>query len=351
MKIISFVGTRPELIKNLAFCEAATGLTDLDFSVIHTGQNSGVAMADSLIAELKIPLLEQNSHVDRSTPGSVAKSFLDFIMSCIHTYSPDVIISNTDTDTAFYTALAGAKLRVPVAHIEGGIRCDAWHNPEEINRRLADHLADWIFTISPEDTESLLREGISPTHVHMLGDITLDALNIVMRRHRITASSGGYDLLTIHRQENANNPARLKQIIRAIESAGFPTVFPIHPRTRDTLEKAGILKDLARSKVIEIREPQSYVQMVELLAQSRKVISDSGGLRREAYMLNKPIISLVPFVWFKRMNQLGFEFIADADESKIELAIKTFNPIGSRPALFGDGQAGNRILKTLVARI
>ena len=348
MKIISFVGTRPEVIKNLAFCEAASKFKNLDFSLIHTGQNSGPNMADSLIQELKIPLLKQNPFVDRSTPGSASKSFLDFIMKCIQEYSPDIVISNTDTDTAFYTAWAGAKLRVPVAHIEGGIRCEARHNPEEINRRLADHLSDWIFTISHEDTESLLKEGFSKNQVFMLGDITLDALNIVMKRHQIKINSGEYNLLTIHRQENANNPVRLKQIFQAVEKAGFKTVFPVHPRTYDTLEKTGLLKDLARSKVIEIKEPQSYVEMVRLLANCRKVISDSGGLRREAYMLDKPVISLVSFIWFKKMNQLGFEFIADADETKIEWAIQNFNPKKPRPALFGDGRTGHHILKTLL---
>lgn len=351
MKIISFVGTRPEIIKSLAFCEAASEFKNLDFSLIHTGQNSGPNMADSLIQELKIPIFKQNSFVDRSTPGSIAKSFLDFIMKCIQEYSPDIIISNTDTDTAFYAAWAGAKLRVPVAHIEGGIRCEARHNPEEINRRLADHLSDWIFTISDEDTESLLKEGFSQTQVFMLGDITLDALKIVMKRHQIKITSGDYDLLTIHRQENANDAVRLKQIFQAVEKAGFKTVFPVHPRTRDTLEKVGLLKDLTRSSVIQIKEPQSYVEMVRLLANCRKVISDSGGLRREAYMLGKPIISLVSFVWFKKMNQLGYEFIADADGNKIEWAIHNFNPAESRPDLFGDGRAGHHIIETLLKQI
>jgi len=351
MKIISFVGTRPEIIKNLAFCEAAKKFKNLDFSLIHTGQNSGPNMANSIIQELEISLLKQNSSVDRSTPGSISKSFLDFIMECIQKYSPDIIISNTDTDTAFYTAWAGAKLRVPVAHIEGGIRCKARHNPEEINRRLADHLSDWIFTISHEDTKSLLKEGFSKNKVFMLGDITLDALKIVMKRHQIKISSGEYNLLTIHRQENANNPARLNQIFRAVERAGFKTIFPIHPRTRDTLEKVGLLKDLSRSAVIQIKEPQSYVEMVRLLANCQKVISDSGGLRREAYMLDKPIISLVSFIWFKKMNQLGYEFITDSDEKKIRWAINNFNPTKPRPDLFGDGQASYRILKTLLKQI
>ena len=185
----------------------------------------------------------------------------------------------------------------------------------------------------------------------MLGDITLDALNIVMKRHRIQITDGEYDLLTIHRQENANNPVRLKQIFRAVEKAGYKTVFPIHPRTRDTLEKSGLLKDLIRSSVIQVKEPQSYVEMVRLLANCRKLISDSGGLRREAYMLDKPIISLVPFVWFKKMNQLGYEFIADADQDKIEWAIHHFNPIEPRPALFGDGRAGHHILETILKQL
>ena len=125
--------------------------------------------------------------------------------------SPDVIVSNTDTDTAFYTVLVGAKMRVLVAHIEGGIRCEARLNPEEINRRLADHLANWVFTISDEDTQSLLSEGFPEESIFMRGDITLDALRITLADRHIQVRRGDYNLLTIHRQENANNPKRLEK--------------------------------------------------------------------------------------------------------------------------------------------
>jgi len=297
---------------------------------------------------LDIPIADQNPGVDRSTPGNVARSLIDYSRQCMERFRPDIIISNTDTYTALYSALAATQLRIPVAHIEGGIRCEARLNPEEICRRLADHLSSWVFTISAEDTESLLGEGFPPEMVFMLGDITLDALQIILREHNIPVRRGDYDVLTTHRQENANNPERLAVIIDAVESAGFKTVFPIHPRTRDTLRSAGLLERLERSPTITIRPPQDYIEMVRLVAGCRKVISDSGGLRRESYMLDKPVISLVSFVWFKKMNALGYEYSADADHGRIRRAILELDPPGPRPPLFGDGRAAEYILQTLL---
>jgi len=347
MRIVSFVGTRPEIIKTLAFCRAASQFRNMEFFVVHTGQNFGANMADCFFRELGVPLFHQNAAIDRSSIGSSAKTLLDCVAEYTYKLAPDIIISNTDTDTAFYTALAGAKLRVPVAHIEGGIRCEARLNPEEINRRLADHLANWVFTISSEDTHALLSEGFPKESIFMLGDITLDAVRITLVENSIQVQRGDYNLLTIHRQENANNPKRLETIIRAVEQASFPTVFPVHPRTRETLQRAGLLQRLERSKVIQLQEPQSYIDMLRLAAGCNKVISDSGGLRREGYMLDKPVISLVWFVWFKKMNQLGYEFVADADGDKIVWAIQNFDPPPPRPPIFGDGRAGEHILYTL----
>lgn len=347
MRVLSVVGTRPEIIKTLAFCRAAPCLPGLEFYVIYTGQNFGRNMATRFWEELNIPIERVTPGVDRTSVGTIARGLLDFITDAISDYRPDAIISNTDTDTAFYSALAGAKAKVPVAHIEGGIRCEARLNPEEINRRLADHLATWVFTISDDDTQSLLQEGFQQDQVFMLGDITLDALNIVLAEHHIPVQSGDYDLLTIHRQENANDPKRLAAIIEGVAQAGYRTVFPVHPRTREMLELPELRDMLKRARNIEMIESQGYIDMVRLAAGCRKVISDSGGLRREGYMLGKPVISLVWFVWFKGMNRLGFEFVADADTDPIVHAIRTFDPPGPRPPLFGDGHAGEHILRKI----
>jgi UDP-GlcNAc3NAcA epimerase len=351
MRIISVVGTRPEIIKNLAFCRAAALFPDLDFRIAHSMQNFGPDMADGFFEQLGIPIADRNAMIDRSTPGSVARSLIDYTRACIEKYQPDAIISNTDTNTAFYAALAAAQMGVPVAHFEGGIRCEARLNPEEINRRLADHVSNWIFTISEEDSQALRAEGFPESAIFMLGDLTYDVIKIVVREHGIPVVRGDYDVLTTHRQENANNPVRLKAILDAVESVGFPTEFPIHPRTRDTLRAAGLMDRLERSSNIRIREPQGYLEMVRLVAGCRKVLSDSGGLRREAYMLDKPVISLVSFIWFKRMNELGYEFVADADPSRIAWALREYDPPGPRPKIFGDGQAGQYILRTIAEKL
>jgi UDP-N-acetylglucosamine 2-epimerase len=348
MRVFSFVGTRPEIIKNLALCRAAQKFPTLDFRVVHTGQNFGPEMADGFFDELRIPLFEQNSAFDRSSLGAMARSLIDFMVDNIIRHKPDIIISNTDTTTAFYTAFAGAQLRVPVAHIEGGIRCEARWNPEEINRKLADHLSQWVFTISEGDSAALRAEGFPVEQIYMLGDITLDALQIVLREHGIEVCRGDYNVLTVHRQENTNDPNRLRAIVAGVEKAGVKTIFPVHPRTQESLVRFGLWQDLLASPVITVGPPQAYLDIVRLLAGCGKLLSDSGGLRREGYMLGKPVIALVDFVWFPQMHELGFAFGADADASRITWAIKNFSPNGPRPPLFGDGHAGEYILRTLL---
>lgn len=347
MRIVSFVGTRPEIIKNFAFSNRMPLFKDLEFLVIPTQQNFGEEMADRFIKDLKIPVADQSNHVDRSSPGSIAKSLIDYMLECIDRFRPDIVLSNTDTDTAFYAALAAVKKKIPVAHFEGGIRCEMRSNPEEINRRLADHLSRWIFPINVEDEGHLLAEGISKESIFMLGDITLDVLNMVREENHIAISQGSYDLLTTHRQENTGNPEKLSAIVEAVEKVGFPTVFPVHPRTKESLMQHGLWGRLKRSKTIKTLSPQGYVEMIKLLCGCRKVISDSGGLRREAYMCGKPVISLAPFVWFKKMHALGYEFLVGSRPDKIEWAIQNFDPPGERPAIFGDGRAGEYILRTL----
>jgi hypothetical protein len=249
MRIASFVGTRPEINKNLAFCRAAATIPDLEFLVFHSAQNFGPDMADCFIEQLNISIADQNPGGDRSTPGHVAPCLIDYSRQSMERYRPDVIISNTDTYTAFYSALAATQLRIPVAHFEGGIRCEARLNPEEIDRRLADHLSGWVFTISDQDSRALAGEGFPPERIFMLGNIALDALRIILHGHGIAVRRGDYDVVTTHRQENANDPTWLAAIIDAVESAGFPTISPNpsadprHPPRRRAAEPAGALGD------------------------------------------------------------------------------------------------------------
>lgn len=349
MRILSFVGTRPEIIKNLAFARAAAKIPGLDLRIWHTAQNFGDSMADGIWKELGVPVERAAISVERSTPGSIARSLMDFAAQGITELKPDAVISNTDTDTAFYAALVAARMKIPVAHVEGGIRCEARNNPEEINRRLSDHLADWVFTISDDDTKSLLAEGFPKKSVFNLGDITLDALQITLKERGIKVERGGYDLLTVHRQENTGSVKRMRAILEGVAAAGHRTLFPVHPRTRQALERPELKSVVAAAKNIELLPPQTYIAMTRLSAGCRKIISDSGGLRREGYMLGKPVISLVWFVWFKGMNRLGFETVADADPKKLWKAIRDFDPPGRRPPLFGDGKAGEKILKKVVS--
>lgn len=348
IRVLSIVGTRPEIIKTKAFWEAARERRDLDFIVARSGQHLDPSMSDVFFEQLGIDCAGSVQPADRDTVGSIVGSLVDTSLRAIDEFQPDVVVSNTDTDTAFATAFAAAKRGVPVAHVEAGLRCAARWNPEEINRRLADHLATWLFPHIQEARESLLREGFDPASVFLHGDVTLDTLNIVMDRFRIERVRGDYDVMTIHRQENADNPKRLGAILKTVAEVNFPTIFLAHPRTSDNIDRWNMW-ELVKGSRVEVRPQEDYVDTLRYLAGCRKVISDSGGLRREAYMVEKPVISLVNFVWVQSMVDLDFEYLADADPARLGWAIREFDPQTPRPELFGDGRAAWRILQTLAA--
>ncbi len=348
MKVLSVVGTRPNFLKELAFHEALAR-TDATEVVVHTGQHSMFQMSQLFFEELSLP--EPSYHADLPSGSSTEQLgwMLPWLEQILLAESPDVTLVYGDVTSTAAGAWAAARLGIPVAHVEGGIRTEARTNPEEINRRLADHLSDVVYPNTRHAHDALLAEGFPAGDVILPGDIVADIVRIALERFGIEVRRGDYCLATVHRAENADDPARLGKVLTALVDADRPIVFPLHPRTRATMEAHELFELLAGSRV-EVVDPLGYGDFQRLLAGCDRVVSDSGGVRREAYILGKPVVSLIEFVWVPAMVQAGWELVAGGDPALIAEGLLSFEPPEARPAIFGDGHAADRIVASLGER-
>lgn len=322
----------------------------VDKILVHTGQHYDHRMSEIFFSELDIPRPDYISNLVKGSHATETASMLVFLDDILRTERPDVTLVYGDVNSTIAAALASAKLGIPVAHVEAGLRCGATSNPEEINRRVADVLSAVQFPHISEARDSLLAEGYSPADVHLVGDVHLDAIESLRARGLFECQKGDYLLVTLHRAENADNPERLKAIITALEACGRRVLFPLHPRTRQALAAMGILERAGRPGRIEWLEPQGYASFLRLLAGCDLLLSDSGGARREAYLLGKRVISLIELVWVPSMVSSGWERVCGADAERILAGLKSFPEPADHPPLFGDGHAADRIVSVLTER-
>ena len=246
--------------------------------------------------------------------------------------------------------IASVKLKIPVAHVEAGLRSGVHYNPEEMNRKVTDVVSEVLFPHIQEAYDSLIYEGYPPDKVFLAGDLVKDTLFDIIRRFTIKIGKDGYMLATIHRAENTDSKERLTNIIEGMIESGARIKLPLHPRTRNKMIEFDVFKKLEKSDNIEVMEPLGYLDMVRLMARADKVITDSGGLRREAYMLGKPIITLIDIIWVPSLITNGWKRVCDADKDKIIDAILHHDPTGPREEIFGDGHAAEKIIDILLER-
>ena len=348
MKVLSIVGTRPNFLKEFVLNRALRE-KEVDEILLHTGQHYDYEMSQVFFEQLAIPKPDYHAEVPTGRAGTQTAAMLEFIEEVLMKEQPDVTLVYGDVTSTLAGALASAKLGIPVAHVEAGVRTEARFNSEEINRRVADVLSDILFANIKESYDNLLKENFSPEDVFLPGDVVKDMVAYAIEAFQLKVRRGDYHLLTIHRAENASVPERLAEIIEGLLACGERIVFPAHPRTRKALENSGMLKKLQSSN-IELEPPLGYRDFMTCLAGANKVISDSGGVRREAYILGKPVISLIEFVWVPSMVEYGWEKVVGSSKQRIVDAIHNFEPSEVRPAIFGDGTASQRIVEILLQR-
>ncbi|MFL5734111.1 MAG: non-hydrolyzing UDP-N-acetylglucosamine 2-epimerase [Chloroflexia bacterium] len=346
MKILSVVGARPQFIKAAPVGRALeeAGIAEV---LLHTGQHYDPGMSDVFFSELNIREPDYNLGAGSGSHAVQTAAMLTGIEDVLLKERPDYILIYGDTNSTLAGALAAAKLGVPVAHVEAGLRSYNRAMPEEINRVVADSLSSLLFCPTGVAAANLAREGITEG-VHVVGDVMYDATlyaaerardsaHGILERHHLTRR--GYLLATVHRASNTDNPANLASILEALSASAEPVVFPVHPRTRKAMEAAGIN---AGANVLAI-EPVSYLEMLTLEEHARKILTDSGGVQKEALWFRVPCITLRDETEWVETVECGWNTLVGTDRQRILAAIAAPNPPGPPPQIYGDGRAAERI--------
>lgn len=355
MKIVLVVGARPQFIKAAAIYRALPA--ELETFLLHTGQHYDENMSAVFFRELDIPEPSVNLGVGSAPHGAQTASMLLGIEAVLLAEKPDAVVVFGDTNSTLAGALAAAKLSIPLAHVEAGLRSFNRRMPEELNRVLTDHASDLLFCPSQTAVDNLAREGIH-SGVHLVGDVMADVLAFASQRARTSSSilerlglqEGGYLLVTLHRAENTDDPSRLGKVISALRKVEQPVVFPAHPRTLKALRGAGLAEEQAQGLGIgslKVIQPLGYLDMVRLEASSRLVLTDSGGVQKEAYWLGVPCVTLRDESEWVETVQAGWNVLVGVDPERILRAVHTLSPPLERPQLYGDGQASQRIVAIL----
>ncbi len=350
MKIVTIVGARPQFIKCAPLSrELRKSHAEV---LVHTGQHYDPGMSDVFFSELGIPEPEYNLGVGSGPQGQQTGAILARIEEVLVAEEPAMAIVFGDTNSTLAGALAAAKLHIPVAHVEAGLRSFDRAMPEEINRVATDHVSDLLFCPTETAVRNLAHEGIE-RGVFLVGDVMVDALEYGRARaadrsrvlQRFHLAPGKYLVLTVHRPANTDSRRNMESILAALGDAGLPVLFPVHPRTRKALEGYG-LWDRVPENVIATR-PLGYLDMLRAMACAGKVFTDSGGVQKEAYLLGVPCITLRDTTEWVETVRDGWNVLTGADREKILDAVRHFSPGKERSMPFGKIGASGRIAEIL----
>jgi len=341
MKVVSIVGARPQFIKAAAVSrELRTVHTEV---LVHTGQHYDYQMSGVFFDGLELPPPDVNLGVGSGSHAAQTAAMLKAIEDVLVGERPDCLVVYGDTNSTLAGALAAAKLEVPVAHIEAGLRSFNRRMPEEINRVVVDHLSQLLLCPSETAAHHLASEGITD-NVHVVGDVMLDVLNWARERlHDRPAAAlgelglrkGSHLVATVHRSENTDDPSRLSRILAAFNALEERVVFPVHPRTRKAIAALG--HDLEPH--VHLIDPVGYLDMVALTSSARLVMTDSGGLQKEAYWLGVPCITLRDETEWVETVEAGWNTLAGADSTSILDAVRSSIAPRMHPSLYGRGRA------------
>lgn len=382
-KIFTIVGARPQIIKAAAISrQVRTVFKDrIQESIVHTGQHYDENMSQIFFDEMEIPKPDFNLNIGSGSHGSQTAKMIEGIEKLLLEHKPDALVIYGDTNSTLAGAIAASKIHIPVVHIEAGLRSFNKSMPEEINRIMADNVSTLLFSPTKTGYNNLLREGFEDTDktgrkrfdkdhpgIFHCGDVmydnTLFFADVAEGKSKILEQNSlvpdNFVLVTIHRDSNTDNPERLTAILEALNEISVEQncdmILPLHPRTLKMLsgEKYSAIYDLIKkNKRIKIIPPASFFDMIVLEKNSSLIITDSGGVQKEAYFFKKPSIVLRPETEWKEIAENGSAIIADADKQKIKAAYDYFSTKKDLnfPAVFGDGKAAeficNKMLETL----
>ncbi|GHV93503.1 UDP-N-acetyl glucosamine 2-epimerase [Spirochaetia bacterium] len=354
MKMLTIIGARPQFIKAAVLSRyirenPSCGVTE---TLVHTGQHYNQNMSDVFFTEMGIPEPKINLHVGSGNHGKTTGHMLDKIEEVILDRKPDALLVYGDTNSTLAGALAASKLHIPVAHVEAGLRSYMMAMPEEQNRRLTDHLSTWLFCPTQTAVGNLRKEGITDSKsvgrpdadkkkVEMTGDIMYEASLYYREKSNIQINGKGFILLTIHRAENTDDPARLAAIVGAVNDlADYQFVFPVHPRTRKVLEQ----QNLKFASHVRVIDPVGYLEMIAYEAACSAVVTDSGGVQKEAFFFQKPCITIRDSTEWVELVDSGWNTLVGTDTDTIVNAVKDIRIPNDYPQLYGDGHCAEKII-------
>lgn len=345
------IGNRPQFIKAAAVSPRLRACgTEI---LVHTGQHFDDDLSRVFFAELGLPEPDRQLEVSGGSNTSQLSRMLAALEPVVEEIRPDGVLVYGDTNSTLAGALAAAGRNVPVAHVEAGMRSFDRTMPEELNRVLTDHVSGLLLCSSDQAMANLRRESVAGRAVDV-GDVMVDVAVQIQPRARARLdllqdhglSSGAYLLVTVHRAGNVDLPDRLALLVDLLKGLELPAILPLHPRTRARLSEAGLLDELSRAPGLELTPPLGYVETMALLTNARALLTDSGGLQKEAYLAGVPCLTLRPNTEWVETVHTGWNHLVDLDPAAVQAALAAPPPL-EHPQLYGDGQAGQRVLEEL----
>lgn len=348
MKILTILGARPQFIKAAAFSRAIKNYPNIKEVIVHTGQHYDQNMSDIFFQEMDIPTPQYKLNTGGKTHGAMTGQQLEQIEDILILENPDIVLVYGDTNSTLAGALAAVKLHIPVAHVEAGLRSYNRKMPEEINRILTDQISSYLFVPSIKSKQNLINEGISEDKIFIVGDIMYD-VSIFYKEKMIKPNwfdelkLRSYALCTIHRAENTDDIKKLKGIFKGLSDSGKDIILPLHPRTLKKIEEHNI----TIASNINIVQPVGYLEMIWLEVNSDLVITDSGGVQKEAYFHNKFCITLRDETEWVELVENKVNVVVGSNAEAIKESIIRSVSINNDSLIYGNGDTAVKIIAEL----
>jgi UDP-N-acetylglucosamine 2-epimerase len=348
MRIVTVIGNRPQFVKAAAVSRPLREHHE-EF-IVNTGQHYDDELSRVFFEELDVPAPALELGIGDGSATSQTWRMLEALEPALDELRPELVLVYGDTNSTLAGALAAAQRAVPVAHVEAGMRSFDRAMPEELNRVLTDHASDLLLCSTETAVANLQREGVAG-EVRLVGDamadVTLAFAPVAARRSRAleeqSLSPGEYLLVTAHRAGNVDDPARLERLVTLLEALPLPAVLPLHPRTRARLDAGGLLDRVGRIPGLRLVRPLGYLDFLTLARHARAVLTDSGGVQKEAYLLGTPCVTMRNTTEWVETLGTGWNVLVDLDAEAAVRALERPPPGGARPELYGGGHAGERI--------
>jgi UDP-N-acetylglucosamine 2-epimerase (non-hydrolysing)/UDP-GlcNAc3NAcA epimerase len=349
MHVLTIIGNRPQFVKLAAVSPLLRERHQE--TLIHTGQHHDHALSDVFFEQLELPEPDHNLGIAGGSNSQQTARMLAALEPVARQAAPDVLLVYGDTNSTLAGALVAAQLQIPLAHVEAGLRSFDRAMPEEINRVICDALADLLLVPGAAAAENLAREGATG-EVVVTGDVMGDLVLRLAPGATLPEVAEGLDqflLVTAHRAANVDDPARLAGLVELLAGIGHPVIFPLHPRTERNLKEHGLLAALESAEHIKLTPPLDYLATIALAREARAVLTDSGGLQKEAVWLGTQCITLRPNTEWVETAEQGWNTVTDLDAARVAAALAA-PPRGAPPALYNTGNAGAAVVAALEAR-